>query len=69
MGVPPAKLHEKPAKANKWEQEANMRRGFSTLSPPDGAVRHRTRSRPNPPVTPAVFAAGSLNAGSPVGKH
>jgi hypothetical protein len=32
MGVPPAKLHEKPVEANKSGNRANRRRVFSTLS-------------------------------------
>jgi hypothetical protein len=39
MGVPPAKLHEKPAKANKWGTRSEHAAGF--FDPVAGAFLER----------------------------
>jgi hypothetical protein len=62
MGVPPAKLHEKPAKANKWGTRSEHAAGFfDPVARRQRKLLYRGGGR-FALVTPAVYAAGSLDA-------
>jgi hypothetical protein len=70
MGVPPAKLHEKPAEANKSGTGSEQMAGFfdpvARVFSPQTFMKYSTPGVERSVaalVAPAVYAAGSLDVG------